>query len=53
MVRDFTILHNIHAGSKANPASYTMSTGGCFSWDKAACLIKHHAITTRGEVEEV
>jgi hypothetical protein len=33
--RDFSLLRNVHAGSAAHPASYSMGTGG-FSGGKPA-----------------
>jgi hypothetical protein len=33
--RDFSLLHSVHTGSKVHPASYPMSTKGCFPGGKA------------------
>jgi hypothetical protein len=34
--RDFSLLHNVHIGSEAHPASYSMDAGGCFPGGKVA-----------------
>jgi hypothetical protein len=34
--RDFSLLHSVQTASGAHPACYSMGTGGCFPWGKAA-----------------
>jgi hypothetical protein len=43
-VTNFSLVHSVQTGSKAQPVSYPMGTGGCFPGNKAAEVKKGGAI---------